>query len=163
MKRNLAAVILLAVMIAAPQASAADNPPTANDLQAMFKAVQADKKAYVASVLDLTPAEAKKFWPIYDAYQRDLDAINRQRNVALEGLIGADRAISDLYAKQLASALIATDEAEVKARRSMQNKLIRTKLLSPIPAKKAARYLQLESQIRAIQFYRIAQEFPLVR
>jgi Spy/CpxP family protein refolding chaperone len=167
MKRNLAADILLAVMIAAPQlateAFAADNPATANDLQAMFKAVQADKKAYVASVLDLTPAEAKKFWPIYDAYQRDLDAVNRRRNVALEGLIGADKSISDLYAKQLASELIATDEAEVKARRSMQNKLIRTKLLSPIPAKKAARYLQLETQIRAIQFYRIAQEFPLVR
>ena len=163
MKRNLAAVILLAVMIAAPQASAADNAAPANDLQAMFKAVQADKKAYVASVLDLTPAEANKFWPIYDAYQRDLDAVNRRRNVALEGLIGADKAISDLYAKQLASELIATDEAEVKARRSMQNKLIRPKLLSPIPAKKAARYLQLESQIRAVQFYRIAQEFPLVR
>jgi Spy/CpxP family protein refolding chaperone len=163
MKKNLAAVILLAVMIAAPQASAADNVATANDLQVMFKAVQADKKAYVASVLDLTPAEAKKFWPIYDAYQRDLDAVNRRRNVALEGLIGADKAISDLYAKQLASELIATDEAEVKARRTMQGKLIRTRLLSPIPAKKAARYLQLETQIRAVQSYRIAQEFPLVR
>ena len=167
MKRNLAAIILLAIMIAAPQlateASAADNAAPANDLQAMFKAVQADKKAYVASILALTPDEAKKFWPIYDAYQRDLDLANRRRNLALEGLIGADKALSDLYAKQLASELIATDEAEVKARRSMQNKLIRQRLLSPLPAKKAARYLQLESQIRAVQSYRIAQEFPLVR
>jgi Spy/CpxP family protein refolding chaperone len=167
MKRNLAAILLLAVMIAAPQlateASAADNAATANDLQAMFKAVQADKKAYVASMLDLTPAEAKKFWPIYDQYQRDLDASNRRRNVALEGLIATDRPLSDLYAKQLASELIAADEAEVKARRKMQNKLIQSKLLSPLPAKKAARYLQLESQIRAVQFYGIAQEFPLVQ
>ena len=51
---------------------------------------------------NLTPAEAKKFWPIYDAYQRDLDMYNRKRNVALEGLIGSDKPVSDLYAKQLA-------------------------------------------------------------
>jgi Spy/CpxP family protein refolding chaperone len=162
MKRNVAAVILSAVMIVAPLASAADKAADASELQAMWKAVQADKKAYVASALTLTPAEAKKFWPIYDAYQRDLDMQNRRRNVALEGLIGLDKPISDLYAKQLASELIATDEAEIKARRKMQNKLIQARLLSPLPAKKAARYLQLESRIRAVQFYGIAEQFPLV-
>ena len=163
MKRNVAAIILAAAVIAAPLASAADKGATVTDLQAMQKAVQADKKAYVASILELTPAEAKKFWPIYDQYQRDLDAANRRRSVALEGLIGMDRPLSDLYAKQLAGELIAADEAEIKARRKMQNKLIQSKLLSPVPAKKAARYLQLESQIRAVQFYGIAQEFPLVK
>jgi Spy/CpxP family protein refolding chaperone len=162
MKRNVAAVILAAAMTAAPVASAALSGDV-TDLQAMQKAVQADKKAYVASVLALTPDEARRFWPIYDQYQRDLDAINRKRNVALEGLIGLDKPVSDLYAKQLATELIAADEAEVKARRKMQNKLIQNKLLSPLPAKKAARYLQLESQIRAVQFYGIAQEFPLIR
>ncbi len=112
----------------------------------MWKAVQADKKAYVASKLNLTPAEAKRFWPIYDAYQRDLEMYNRKRNVALEGLIGADKGVSDLYAKQLANELIAADEGEVKARRKMQGKLIQARLLSPVPAKKAALYLQIESQ-----------------
>jgi Spy/CpxP family protein refolding chaperone len=162
MNRNVAAMFLAAAMIAAPLASAALSGAV-TDLQAMQKAVQADKKAYVASILALTPDEAKKFWPIYDQYQRDLDAANRRRNVALEGLIGTDRPLSDLYAKQLASELIAVDEAEIKARRKMQNKLIQSKLLSPLPAKKAARYLQLESQIRAVQSYGIAQEFPLVQ
>ena len=89
--------------------------------------------------------------------------VNRRRNVALEGLISTDRAVSDLYAKQLAAEMIATDEAEVKARRKMQNKLIRTKLLSPIPPKKAARYMQIEADIRAVQFYGIAEQFPLVQ
>lgn len=163
MKKCLAAVILLAAMVTVPLAHAADRPTTASDLAVMWKAVQADKKAYVAAELNLTPAEAKKFWPIYTEYQRDLDMYNRRRNVALEGLIGSDKPISDLYAKQLARELIATDEGEVKARRKMQNKLIQARLLSPIPAKKAARYLQIESQIRAVQFYGIAQEFPLIK
>ena len=79
MKRTLAAVFVAAAMLATPVAGAADNAP-ANDLQALQKAVKADKKAYVASVLNLTPAEAKKFWPIYDAYQADVDMANRNRN-----------------------------------------------------------------------------------
>jgi len=158
MKKNLAAVIVAAAMLAAPLAGAADSAAPVNDLQAMQKAVKADKRAYVASVLDLTPAEAKKFWPIYDAYQLDIDMANRKRSVALEGLIARDRPLSDLYAKQLANELIAADETEVRARRKMQNKLMRA-----LPPKKAARYLQVESQIRAMQLYGIAEAFPLVR
>ena len=158
MNKNLAAVIVAAAMLTAPLASAADGAAPVNDLQAMQKAVKADKKAYVASVLDLTPAEAKKFWPIYDAYQLDIDMANRKRNVALETLIARDRPLTDLYAKQLANELIAADETEVRARRKMQNKLMRA-----LPPKKAARYLQVESQIRAIQLYSIAEAFPLVR
>jgi len=164
MKRRVAAIILSAVMFASPAADAVDKAAADAELQAMWKAVQADKKAYVASVLNLTPEEAKKFWPIYDQYQRDLDLYNRKRNVALEGLIGGgDRPVSDLYAKQLASELIAADEGEIKARRKMQGKLIQARLLSPVPAKKAALYLQIESRIRAVQNYGIAEEFPLIK
>ena len=157
MKRTLAAVFAAATMLAAQVAGAADNAP-ANDLQALQKAVTADKRAYVASVLKLTDAEAKKFWPIYDAYQADVDMANRNRSRTLEGLIARDKPMSDLYAKQLANDLIAADETEVRARRKMQNKLMRA-----LPPKKAARYLQVEAQIRAMQLYGIAQAFPLVQ
>ena len=158
MKRNLAAVIVAAAMVATPLAGAAENAAPANDLQALQKAVKADKKAYVASILALTPDEAKKFWPIYDAYQADVDLANRKRNVALVGLVARDKPLTDLYAKQLANELIAADETEVRARRKMQNKLMRA-----LPPKKAARYLQLESQIRATELYNIAEVFPLVQ
>ena len=158
MNRKLAAVLVAAAMLVAPLAGAADGTPPANDLQALQKAVKADKRAYVSSVLKLTDAEAKKFWPIYDAYQADIDLANRNRNRALEVLIARDKPMSDLYAKQLANELIAADETEVRARRKMQNKLMRA-----LPPRKAARYLQVEGQIRAIQLYSIAEAFPLVQ
>ena len=156
MKRILAAVFVAATLLATSVAGAADAP--ANDLQALQKAVTADKKAYIASVMNLTPAEAKKFWPIYDAYQADINMANRNRSRTLEGLIARDKPMSDLYAKQLANDLIAADETEVRARRKMQNKLMRA-----LPPKRAARYLQVEAQIRAMQLYAIAQAFPLVQ
>src|SRR5512140_777925 len=121
MKRNLAAVVLATTMLLATQFGYAQNKGAdAMDLQALRAAVKADKKALVASTLELTPAEAKKFWPVYDNYQRSIDTINRRRNMALEGLIAKDQ-VSDLFAKNLANELIATDEAEIKARRSLQS------------------------------------------
>ena len=128
------------------------------DMQALKSAVAADKKGLVASTLDLTPAEAKKFWPLYDAYQRSLDATNRRRSAALEGVIGMNKPMTNLYARNLSNELTAADEAEIKARRTMQNRLLKA-----LPAKKAARYLQLEAKIQAVQAYDIAAAIPLIR
>jgi Spy/CpxP family protein refolding chaperone len=153
----LVALAMLAVQAAGAQAPSADG----TDMQALRAAVKADKKALVAATLALTPAEAKKFWPLYDNYQATLDMINRRRNVALEGLIAQDKPLSDLYARNLANELIATDEAEIKARRTLQNKLMG--IMGALPAKKAARYLQLEFDIRAVLAYDVAAAIPLVK
>ena len=67
--------------------------PALTEMNALRAAVRADKKAFVASTLNLTDAEAKKFWPIYDAYQRDLDLANRRRNVVVVDVVGLDKPI----------------------------------------------------------------------
>ncbi len=152
------AVALLAGMIMAPSAWGQGSAADVTDLQALRAAVKADKKAYVASVLALTPAEAKKFWPAYDAYQRTLDMTNREKNVTIMGVISQDKPVSDLYAKQIAKDLIVADEAETKARRTLYNRVMRA-----LPATKAVRYLQLESKIRAVQAYDYAQTIPLIK
>jgi hypothetical protein len=158
MKSHLGALLLgLATLLASP-AWAEGNAADATDMQAMRTAVRADKKAYVASVMKLTDDEAKKFWPAYDAYQRTLDMTTREKNVTLERVIAQDKPVSDPYAKQIAKDLIAAEEAEVKARRTLYNRLIRA-----VPPKKALRYLQLEAKIRAVQAYDISQVMPLVK
>jgi hypothetical protein len=69
-----------------------------------------------------------------------------------------DKPLSDPYARNLAKELVAVDEAEVKARRAMYNRVIKA-----LPPKKAARYVQLESKIRAVQAYDVATAIPLVK
>ena len=158
MKKNLASVLLVLAAVAAPSIWAQAKPADGMDVQALRAAVRADKKALVDATLQLTPAEAKKFWPIYDAYQRDLDMTNRRMNRAVEDFVALDKPLSDRYAKNLSADLIAADEFEIKARRTMYNKVMRA-----LPARKAARYLQLESKIRAMQDYDIANAIPLVK
>lgn len=157
MKTIVAAIFLVTAMLAAVSAQAQSGTADVTDLQALRAAVKADKRAFVAQTLDLTPAQAKSFWPAYDAYQRSLDAANRIRTLALEGLIARDRPMSDRYARSLAADLVTSDETEVKARRTLYSRVMRA-----LPATKAARYLQLESKVRAADYYDLAVAFPLI-
>ena len=157
--KTCASTLLFAVaMISASPVWAQGNAADGTDMQALRTALRTDKKAYVASVLKLTDAEAKKFWPAYDAYQRTFEMTNREKSVTLEGVIAQDKPLSDPYAKQIAKDVIAADEVEVKARRTLYNRLSRA-----VPAKTALRYLQLEAKFRAVQAYDIAQAIPLVK
>src|SRR5208282_4583672 len=101
MHKNVAVVLFAAALLAAQSAWAQDKSADVTDMQAVRTAVRADKKAFVAATLQLTDAESKRFWPIYDAYQRVVDESNQKRVVAVEGLVGLDRPISDLYARTL--------------------------------------------------------------
>jgi hypothetical protein len=163
MQKIFAAVLFAAGLISAQLAWAQDKIADVTDMDALRAAVRADKKAFVASTLKLTTQEAKRFWPVYDNYQRTLNATNRRLALAVEAVVALDKPITDLYARNLANELIAADEEEVKARRALHNRLMRgvpTRILTP---RKAARYLQLESKIRAMQDYDIATGIPLVK
>src|SRR4030095_7541985 len=136
MKSSMAALLLMFTLTLSTIAIAQSSTADVTDMQALRAAVKEEQRAYVAARLALTDAQAKKFWPVYDEYQRKLDAANRIRAVAIEGLLSRDKPITDLYAKQLAAELLASDEAEVKARRTLYSRLMRA-----LPATKAARYL----------------------
>ena len=45
--------------------------------------IKADKKLVVAQNLKLTDAEGAKFWPVYEAYQKDLQQINERLATAI--------------------------------------------------------------------------------
>jgi len=70
MKKSVAALLFAVAVISAPSVWAEGSVADVTDMQALRAAVRTDKKAFVASVLALTDAEAKKFWPAYDAHQR---------------------------------------------------------------------------------------------
>ena len=158
MKKQWAALLWIAAMSFSQCAWSQDKSGDTIDMQELKNSVAKDKKALVAATLDLKAAEAKKFWPLYDAYQRSVNAANRRRTAVFEGLITLNKPMSDLFARNLANELTATDEAEIKARRTLHNRVLKA-----LPPKKAVRYLQLESKIRAVQAYDIATAFPLIK
>jgi hypothetical protein len=157
MKKLLWSMICAIALLAGP-AYAQDKSADMN-MQILRDKIKADKKVLVAANMQLTDAEAKAFWPIYDAYQNDLKAINARLGTAILAYADAYKAgpIADGPAKKLLDEAIAIDEAEIKLRKDSAAKLTKA-----IPAAKAARYLQIESKIRAAIRYELAANIPLV-
>lgn len=129
------------------------------NMQVLGDKLKADKKAIVAANMQLTDAEAKAFWPIYDAYQNDLKTINARARSAILNYSEAYKAgpISDATAKKLLDDSIAIDEAETRLRKDYAAKLTRA-----LPVAKAVRYLQIENKIRAVIRFELADGIPLV-
>ena len=149
-------VVALAVCIAIP-AVAQDKP--ASNMEILRQKLQADKKLLVAANMELTEAEAKGFWPVYDAYQADLGTLNTRIGQLVKRYAEAYRAntLTDATAKSLLDEALAIEQAEVAMKQSYV-----PKLSAVLPVTKVARYLQIENKIRAVIKYELASEIPLV-
>ena len=110
--------------------------------------------------MQLTEAEAKAFWPVYDAYQADLQKTNQRMVDVIKNYADAYNKgpVSDQTARKLLNDSLAVEEAELKLKRSYVPRLEKA-----IPGMKIARYLQIESKIRAIIRYELAAQIPLVQ
>jgi len=131
------------------------------NMEILKEKIKADKKLVVASNMNLTDAEAKNFWPLYDGYQKELEQINQRLLTTVKSYADAYNAgkgeISNDTAKKLLADALGVEESEVKLRQSYAAKLGKV-----LPATKVARYLQIESKIRAIVRFELAAQIPLV-
>ena len=157
MKKPLAlAIAALAFAVALP--AAAQTAPDAAAIQGIRDQLRTDRKVVIEHNMNLTPDEAKKFWPVYEAFQRELAPVQSRSNRALLDYIAAESNMTDANAKRLMGQLNSADEAEAKLRGSYYAKFSKA-----VGAKKAARYLQIESKIRALERYDQAAAIPLVK
>jgi len=154
MKLVQAVLFAVATLLVLPAAA-----QTASDMQVLAQKIKADKKLVVAANMQLTEDEAKAFWPVYEAYQKDLQGINQRLLGTIKRYADAYNKgpVSDEAAKKLINEAIAIEDAEVKLKRSYVPKLEKV-----IPGMKVARYLQIENKIRAVVRYELAAQIPLV-
>jgi hypothetical protein len=131
----------------------------ADNMQILRDKVKADKKLVVAANMELTESEAKGFWPVYEAYQKDLDAINQRIGKLIEGYAADYRSntLTDEKAQNLIDELVAIEQADGGLQATFAPKLSKV-----LPPKKVARYLQIENKIRAVLKYDLAANIPLV-
>ena len=152
------AMMLCLVALSAAPALAQEKTSDAN-MQILLEKVKADKKVVVAANMELSEEEAKAFWPVYDAYQNDLQAINERIRKTILSYAEAynKKSLSDAQAKQLTNEVLAIDQDEITLRKTYAERFGRV-----IPGTKVARYLQIENKIRAAIRYDLAAGIPLV-
>jgi hypothetical protein len=129
------------------------------NMEILKQKLKADKKLLVAGNMDLSDAEAKKFWPVYDAYQKDLEQVNQKLAHTIKDYAEAFNkgSLPDATAKKLLNDALSVEEQENKLKRTYADKLEKA-----IPYNKVARYIQIENKIRALIKMELAQQIPLV-
>jgi hypothetical protein len=153
--------VLLCVTPAMAQDTAAGGGGADTNMDILMQKIKADKKLLVATNMDLSDAEGKKFWPLYDEYQKELMQINQKLGKAISEYAEAYNAgkgtITDKDAKRLLHDVLSADEAELKLKRTYADKVGKV-----LPMTKAARFIQIENKIRAVLRAELAQQIPLV-
>lgn len=129
------------------------------NMQILMDKVKADKKLLVAANMELTDAEGKAFWPIYEQYQTELKGLNDRMAAAIRSYADAynKNTLTDAQATKLVNDVLTIDQDEITMRKKYA-----TSLAAALPGKKAARYLQIETKIRAGLRTELADGIPLI-
>ena len=136
----------------------ADHASAESRMEILRQKLKTDKRYIVSENLGLTDKEAKGFWPLYDAYQKDLEKLNQRIGAAVTTYANAyDKGpIPDDLSKKLIKETLDIEKAELDAKQAHLGRVEKV-----LPPNKLARYAQIENKIRALIKYELAVEIPL--
>lgn len=150
-----AAASLLASMIGFSAPASAQNAPT-TQRQLDMAAARASRKATVGANMYLTPAEASKFWPIYDAYEGKMDKLEDRHIAELKAFAKVYNNLTDSDAAAKLDEVVSITQARLDA----QKEFI-PKFRVAISQVKVTRFFQIDNKIRALVQCSLAQLVPL--
>ncbi len=88
--------------------------------------VKAFKTGYLTQELDLSPAEAEKFWPIYNEYEKKMFELRIEKRKADRERIsamGGPEALSDEQARSFLDSLFENESEVLKSKRDLYREL----------------------------------------
>ncbi len=143
---------------AAPGPAASAEGEAANaEPRVLLETIRANRRALVAVNLALPPEEAARFWPVYDRYQAELDAIGDRVARILEDYIASFRDLSDEKALELMEGYLAAEAERVKVRSTYLAEFAKV-----LPGRTVARLYQIENKMDAVLRYDLAATIPVV-
>jgi hypothetical protein len=135
---------------------AQDKP--ADNMQIVIEKMKADKKLLVAENMQLTEAEAKGFWPVYEKYQAELFLVRARTAKLITDYAAAYQTMTNATAKKLLDESMTIETLRLKL-----GKAYVPQFRKVLPDTKIARYYQIENKINAILYFELAANIPLMK
>lgn len=154
-KNKITLVLMGLVMGWAFLASAQDKP--VGNMQIVVEKVRVDKKLFIAENMQLTEAEAKAFWLVYEQYQNELFLLLSRTTKLINDYAGAFKKMTNDTAKNLLDEYMTIETLELKLRQKYIPKLRKV-----LPDVKVVRYYQIENKINAGLMYELAANIPFI-
>lgn len=147
---------------AAAQAPAGGGDATrARNLQAYVELLRSDireqKVALISGMMQFSEADDAKFWPVYREYEQELSGMNDERLALVREYATSYEKMTDQIANRLAHAVL-----DLEARRNALKTKYYERLAAILPARTAARVLQVENQILLLLDLQIAAALPVI-
>ena len=106
--------------------------------------------------MQLSEAEAKAFWPVYESYQDELFLLRARTLKLLGDYAEAYENMDDDTAKRLLDEYMAVESLRVKLRQTYL-----PRFRDVLPDVKVVRYYQIENKIHAALMYELGATIPL--
>lgn len=151
------AASLMVCTIGLHEPASAQNPPISQK-QLDLAAARAQRKATVGANMNLTPDEAARFWPVYDAYEARMDRIEDRHVKELKEFAAKYTNFTDADAKRKLDEVIAIQQARLDVQKEFIARF--NAVVSPV---KVTRFYQIDNKIQALIQCDIAQLVPLAQ
>jgi hypothetical protein len=148
----IAAFMILSAVPAISQDKAADTTDILRDK------LRTDKKVVIADAMKFTEKEAKGFWPVYDAYQKEAKALGDRFLKLVGDYSKTYQTMSEEDAKTMLNDYMSFREDELKLIKSYL-----PKFREVLSEKRVAQYYQLENKIRVLIYYEFVKTVPLMQ
>jgi hypothetical protein len=142
------------VLALVPSARAQNAPPTQRQLN--LQAARAERKAMVGENMNLTPKEAKAFWPLYNAYEKKMDQIEDRHIAEVKAYAKSYKNLTDSDAKKKLDEVMQIAQARLDVQKEYIPQF--RAILSEI---KVTRFFQIDNKLHALVQCGVAQMVPL--
>lgn len=153
-----ATLALALIMAASPLASFAQDTGTSADEQVLLKRIQTDKRGVYVQYMNLTEAESKAFWPLYDNYEFDLKKLDDRAVALMNDYAAKYDTLTDAQAASMLKSRMSLEQQRVALKAKYMGQFAKV-----LPGKKALRFAQIESRIDNLQRRNFYSIIPLAR
>ena len=126
-------------------------------VELMRKDVRAQKADIVGKTMAFDAAQAAAFWPVYKAYEAELQAASDDRLAVIQDLAEHFDSINDAKAKGLLDRSFAFEQKRLAVMAKYKDEFLKV-----LPAKMVARFFQVDSRINNLVALEVSSQIPLV-
>lgn len=157
MRKVLIFVLLVAAAVAGTSSFARAQGNLEDQIEVLRGSAETDRKALITSNVDFTEQESLEFWPVYNQYRGDMDAVNDRMIALIRKYADHYQNLTDAVAAELMS-----DAMDIEDDRMIYKRLYVEELLEILPTRKVVVLFQIENKLEAAVKYGLSEVIPVV-
>ena len=131
---------------------------TNEEVAAMQQMAQTEVRLVFIRNLTLSEEEGAIFWPLYDQYRAEVNEVGAKTSNVINEYIANIQNLTDAQAADLTKRYF-----EAEKERAEINLKYAENMFAVLPAKKVAKFLQIENKLMAVGRYILASKIPLIQ